>query len=175
MVTAEQVDFYRTNGYLIVEDVFPMERIEEARCVVDELVERSRLVTASDATYDIEPGHTPAKPMLRRIKSPDKQHPVLGSFIRSDAVLDILTASRGTGRPHPAGDGALDPETRRFLASAAVEGEILDAQTNALLAEGVDPRRRGAPAFDTWAEVNRAFAFWADRVCTRLEARAGVR
>jgi len=93
----------------------------------------------------------------------------------SDAVLDILTASRGTGRPHPAGDGALDPETRRFLEAAVIEGEVRDAQTNALLAEGIDRRRPGAPPLETWAEVDRAFAFWADRACGRLEARTGGR
>ena len=93
----------------------------------------------------------------------------------SDPVLDVLTASRGTGRPHPAGSGALDPETRRFLQSAAIEGEIRDAQTNVLLAEGVDRRRPDAPALETWAEVDRAFAFWADRVSARLEKRTGAR
>jgi len=93
----------------------------------------------------------------------------------SDPVLDILTASRGTGRPHPAGAGATDPETRRFLEVAVIEGEVRDAATNVLLAEGVDRRRRGAPPLDTWAEVDRALAFWADRVCTRLEARTGAR
>jgi len=93
----------------------------------------------------------------------------------SDPVIDVLTAPRGTGRRHRAGDGALDPETRRFLEGAVIEGEIRDAQTNALLAEGVDRRRRGAPVSRTWADVDRAFAFWADRMCSRLEARTGTR
>ena len=52
---------------------------------------------------------------------------------------------------------------------------IRDAATN-LLAAGVDRRRRqGAMPVDTWAEVARAMDFWADRVCSRLEARAGKR
>jgi Protein of unknown function (DUF3313) len=91
----------------------------------------------------------------------------------SDPVLDVLTASRGTGRPHPAGSGALDPETRRFLESAAIEGEIRDSQTNVLLAEGVDRRRREIPASETWAEVDRAFDFWAERMSAKLERRTG--
>src|SRR5882762_7774806 len=91
----------------------------------------------------------------------------------SDAVLDILTAKRGTGRPHPTGDGPLHPETRRFLVSAMIEGEIRDAQTNVLLAERVDRHRRDAPALETWAEVDRTFALWAERACARLEARTG--
>jgi Protein of unknown function (DUF3313) len=91
----------------------------------------------------------------------------------SDPVLDVLTAKRGTGRPHAAGDGPLHPETRRFLASAKIEGEIRDAQTNALLAERVDRHRRDAPPLETWAEVDRAFAVWAERACARLETRTG--
>jgi hypothetical protein len=90
-------------------------------------------------------------------------------------VLDILTAPQRTNRPHPAGAGALHAETRRFLVSAVIEGEIRDAQTNALLACGIDWRRGDAPPFETWAEVDRALGFWADRVCTRLEERTGGR
>jgi hypothetical protein len=92
----------------------------------------------------------------------------------SDPVLDVLTASRGTGRPHPAGSGALDPETRRFLESAAIEGEIRDSQTNVLLAEGVDRRRREIPASETWGQVDRAFDFWAERMSAKLEKRTGA-
>lgn len=92
----------------------------------------------------------------------------------SDPVLDVLTASHGTGRPHPAGSGALDPETRRFLESAAIEGEIRDSQTNVLLAEGVDRRRREIPASETWGQVDRAFDFWAERMSAKLERRTGA-
>jgi len=92
----------------------------------------------------------------------------------SDPVLDILTAKGGTGRPHSAGDGPLHPETRRFLVSARIEGEIRDAQTNALLAERVDRHRRDAPALETWADVDRTFAQWAERACPRLGVRTGA-
>ena len=93
----------------------------------------------------------------------------------ADPVLDILRTSRGSDRPHPAGDGPLDPETQRFLKAAVIEGEIRDAKTNALLAEGVDRRKEGAPAWETWVDVDHAFAFWAGRVCRRLEARTEAR
>jgi Protein of unknown function (DUF3313) len=93
----------------------------------------------------------------------------------SDPVLDVLTASRGSGRPHPAGAGALHPETRRFLESAAIEGDIRDSQTNTLLAEGVDRRRREIPASETWGEVDHAFTVWAERMSARLETRTGAR
>ena len=92
----------------------------------------------------------------------------------SDPILDVLRA-RGDGDV-TRGTGPLDPETRRFIESAQIEGEIRDALTNQLLAAGVDRRRReGALPIDTWADVDRALGFWAERVCSRLEARTGTR
>ena len=92
----------------------------------------------------------------------------------SDPVLDVLRAHAGSDATP--GTGPLDPETRRFIESAQIEGEIRDAHTDQLLAAGVDRRRReGAPPVDTWAEVDRALDFWADRVCARLESRTGKR
>jgi hypothetical protein len=92
----------------------------------------------------------------------------------ADPVLDVLAAPRGSGRPHPAGGGPLDANTRRFLESAVIEGDIRDAKTSVVLAAGVESRRPGAPPLRTWAEVDQAFAFWADRLSARLEA-AGAR
>ena len=96
----------------------------------------------------------------------------------SDPVLDVLTSTGEAAGAVPAGDGPLDPETRRFLEGAVIEGEIRDAATGELLAAGIDRRRRTGSlegVIDTWAQVDQAFAFWADRVCSRLEARAGRR
>src|SRR5262245_51382512 len=88
----------------------------------------------------------------------------------ADPVVDVLR-SRSGGEVTP-GSGPLDPETRRFMEHAKIEGEIRDASTDQLLAAGVDWRRReGGPPVDTWVEVDRALDFWADRVCARLEAR----
>jgi hypothetical protein len=92
----------------------------------------------------------------------------------SDPILDVLRA-RGDGDVTP-GSGPLHPETRRFIESAQIEGEIRDAGTDRLLAAGVDRRRReGALPIDTWADVDRALDFWAERVCARLEGRTGGR
>jgi hypothetical protein len=88
----------------------------------------------------------------------------------SDPVLDVVTVP--PGEKPATGSDPLDAETRRFLDSAVIEGELVDAETGLLLAQGVDgPRRSGAPPLDTWADIDRGLARWADRVCTRLEAR----
>lgn len=90
MLTTEQVDFYREQGYLAVPGVIAPERIAEAQRVTDELVERSRSVGASDDTFDVEPGHTADRPQLRRIKDPFTKHPVYEALARDEKVLDIL-------------------------------------------------------------------------------------
>jgi hypothetical protein len=92
----------------------------------------------------------------------------------TDAVLDVVTVPPGEEAP-PTGSGPLDAETRRLLGAAVIEGEMVDAETGELLAQGVDgPRRADAPPLDTWADIDRGFARWADRVCARLEARTNT-
>jgi Protein of unknown function (DUF3313) len=92
----------------------------------------------------------------------------------SDPILDVVTVPPADETP-PAGSNPLDPETRRFLDAAVIEGELVDAETGELVAQGVDgPRRADAPPLDTWADVDRGLARWADRVSARLEARTGT-
>lgn len=91
----------------------------------------------------------------------------------SDKGLDVLTATP-EGAP-AGGDAHVGAELMKFIDVAAIEGEIRDATTDELLAQGVDRRKPDAPHFTTWAELDRALAFWADRVCTRLEKRTGHR
>jgi len=93
----------------------------------------------------------------------------------SDSVLDVFTVPPGEETQLATGNEPLHPETRRFLGLAVIEGELVDAETGTLLAQGVDgPRRADAPPLDTWADVDRGFARWADRVCARLETRTGT-
>lgn len=91
----------------------------------------------------------------------------------SDPVLDVLTSTGETGPDRV--DGTLAPELRQFIDAASIEGEIRDAETDALLAQGLDRRRKDAPPIVTWAELDRALAFWVDRTCSRLETRTGRR
>lgn len=57
------------------------------------------------------------------------------------------------------------------MTHAQIEGEIRDALTDRLLAAGVDRRPEDAPPIATWADVERALTFWADRTFAHLEAR----
>jgi ectoine hydroxylase-related dioxygenase (phytanoyl-CoA dioxygenase family) len=90
MLSREQINFYNENGFLVVEDVFPMDMIEEARAVVVDFVEKSRAVTEHTDVYDLEPGHSPQAPRVRRLKNPVALHPIFNRMARSDALLDIV-------------------------------------------------------------------------------------
>ena len=46
MLTLDQIEYYRTHGYLGVENVLTPSELEEARRVVDEFVEKSREVSS---------------------------------------------------------------------------------------------------------------------------------
>ena len=91
----------------------------------------------------------------------------------ADPVLDVLTATGDDESRRLEGD--LPSEMRRFIESAAIEGEIRDAETNAILVQGIDRRRGNAPPIETWQQLDGALQSWIDRMCSRLEARTSQR
>jgi phytanoyl-CoA hydroxylase len=86
----DQITSYRENGFLAVEDVFTAAEMAEARAVVDELVEQSRAVAGHTDVYDLEPGHSAARPRVRRLKAPIATHPFFGRLARSEKLLDLV-------------------------------------------------------------------------------------
>ena len=97
MLSEQQVQSYRDDGYLAVPDVLSAAEVAELQRVTDELVEASRSVTAHTDVYDLEPGHSAAQPRVRRIKSPDRQHEVYARTLRHPAILDVVEQLIGPG------------------------------------------------------------------------------
>lgn len=91
MLTQEQVEFYQTQGYLIVENVLRADEVDTARAIVDDFVEASRLVTEQNRHFDLEPGHTAENPKVRRMSSPVTYHPFFDELMRDPRVLDMLS------------------------------------------------------------------------------------
>ena len=90
MLTQEQTDFYQINGYIVVENVISAKNIAELRKITDEFVDKSREVTEHTNVFDLEPGHTPESPQLRRIKNPVALHPIYDRILRHDYILDSV-------------------------------------------------------------------------------------
>ena len=59
---------YRRDGFVVVPDLLGPAALQELRAIIAELVAASAAVTEHTAVYDLEPGHTPAAPRVRRIK-----------------------------------------------------------------------------------------------------------
>ena len=90
MLPQDQVDFYHENGYLTVDKVFSDAEVADLQRVTDELVDKSRIVAEHTDLYDLEPGHSPEDPKVRRLKSPIDHHEVYANTIRHDGLLDIV-------------------------------------------------------------------------------------
>jgi ectoine hydroxylase-related dioxygenase (phytanoyl-CoA dioxygenase family) len=90
MLSDEQVRLYHEQGYILVEDVIEPALLERLRQATAEMIERSRTVTASDAVYDLDEGHSAASPRLTRIKSPHVNVPGFDEVMQAPKVKAVL-------------------------------------------------------------------------------------
>ncbi len=97
MLTSKKIDFYHENGYLGVEGVLSADEVAELRRVTEGFVQLSASVTDHTDVFDLEPGHTPESPKLRRLKDPVKQHEVYKKFLHHPRILDIVEQLIGPG------------------------------------------------------------------------------
>ena len=66
--------------------------------------------------FDLDDGHAPERPRVRRIKAPDRQHPAYAALMRSSTVLDVVADLIGPNirfdhaklNCKPAGGGAIE-------------------------------------------------------------------
>jgi ectoine hydroxylase len=90
VLTQAQREFYFENGYLLVERAIGEDWLVKLRAATEELIERSRKVTKSDAVFDLEPRHRPDAPRLRRVSNPVEQHPVFWEYCLNSSMPDIV-------------------------------------------------------------------------------------
>ena len=95
MLSREQVEFYREQGYLLVEDVIDAPLLERLRRATYESIERSRGISASDATYDLDEGHSAARPRLTRIKAPHQNVAGFDEVLHAPKVKAVLQTLLG--------------------------------------------------------------------------------
>src|SRR5262249_16969933 len=96
-LTREQIECYRVDGYLVIENVLRSDQIDEGRQILDEFLSRSRTVNVTNAISRLAPSPTAERPMVRRLKSPARLHPFFDNLIRADPILDLLVALIGQG------------------------------------------------------------------------------
>ena len=93
VLTQEQRESYFERGYASVESLISDEWLERLRAVTAGFIEKSRGVGGSDGDYDVAEGHGPNSPKIRRLKTPDRQHPVYWEFatgVIADVAADLV-------------------------------------------------------------------------------------
>jgi len=94
-LTDEQIAAYHRDGYVAVPGLIDRERVEALRRVTDAFVERSRGLTRSDAVFYLDPRHTAAAPLLRRIKNPADNDPLYRWLALESPIVDVVTELLG--------------------------------------------------------------------------------
>jgi ectoine hydroxylase len=89
VLTQAQRECYFETGYLLLPNTVPADWVARLRDAVAELVDRSRMLTKSNAEYDLEKGHTAESPLLRRIVNPSSGHQALWEYVSNAVVADI--------------------------------------------------------------------------------------
>ncbi|HEX4986432.1 MAG TPA: phytanoyl-CoA dioxygenase family protein [Burkholderiales bacterium] len=95
MITARDVESYRENGYLVVENVLDAAALSGIRQVIADLTAKAAGITSHNEIYDLEPTHTPQNPRVRRIKTPHKVDPLFLEVVKQPKMVAILQALLG--------------------------------------------------------------------------------
>jgi ectoine hydroxylase-related dioxygenase (phytanoyl-CoA dioxygenase family) len=90
VLSQAQRESYFAKGYLLVERIVPEDWLARLRAVTDEMVERSRHITESDAVWDLEDGHSAAAPRLRRLSSPNDHHETYWAYASQSNIADVV-------------------------------------------------------------------------------------
>lgn len=93
VLTQAQREFYFENGYIVVEELIDQATLDRLKAAMQMFVEKSRGEQRSGDIYDLAPGHTAERPMLRRLRRPDERHPAFWEFatgVIADVAADLV-------------------------------------------------------------------------------------
>jgi ectoine hydroxylase-related dioxygenase (phytanoyl-CoA dioxygenase family) len=97
-IPAAEIAAYHRLGYAKVENVLTEQEVRALQAVTDGFLEQSRATTTHTEIFDLEPGHTPEFPKLRRIKNPGLNHPLYMHMIHHPIIARVVEQFFGKGR-----------------------------------------------------------------------------
>jgi phytanoyl-CoA hydroxylase len=96
MLTSQQIETYRRDGYLVIPRLIEGEQLAELRALTDRIVAEARGVSANDDLYDLEASHSAALPRVRRLKPAIfKRYEFFRALTRDPKITSILTGLLG--------------------------------------------------------------------------------
>ncbi|UYN97407.1 MAG: phytanoyl-CoA dioxygenase family protein [Enhydrobacter sp.] len=167
MLTPDQIEAYRRDGYLVIPRLIEGEQLAQLRALTDRIVEEARGVAANDDLYDLEPSHSPALPRVRRLKPVIfRRYEFFRALTRDSRITSILSQligpnirlyggklnmkSAGYGSPvewHQ--DWAFYPHTNDDVLATGIYLDDCDLDNGPLL---VLPGTHHGPTYDHHAE-----------------------
>lgn len=91
MLTQEQKEFYRENGYLALEGILSPAELKVLHEIIDELVEKAQSLETPNSLCDFEPVKGPdGRKIIRRIFNPFEQAKCFEEIARHQNVLDAV-------------------------------------------------------------------------------------
>jgi ectoine hydroxylase-related dioxygenase (phytanoyl-CoA dioxygenase family) len=95
MLDPNDIEFYRENGYLMVEKAVTDAQLDRLREITYGLIDQSRPLTESDDRFDLDEGHGRNNPRLTRIKLPHRQDPYYWEVLKNSKMTEVLTSLLG--------------------------------------------------------------------------------
>ena len=167
MLSRQQIETYRRDGYLVVPRLVDGEQLAELRRLTDEIVASARDVTANDELYDLEPTHSRSLPRVRRLKPAIfKRFEFFHRLARDPRITAVVSQLLGPNVRQHGGklnmksaaygspvewhqDWAFYPHTNDDLLATGVYLDDCDANNGPLL---VIPGSHRGPTYDHHAE-----------------------
>jgi ectoine hydroxylase-related dioxygenase (phytanoyl-CoA dioxygenase family) len=91
MLTLQQIEAYRRDGYLVIPRLIVGAQLDELRALTDRIVAEARGVSVSDELYDLEPSHSASLPRVRRLKPAIfKRHAFFHALARDPKITSLV-------------------------------------------------------------------------------------
>jgi phytanoyl-CoA hydroxylase len=97
MLSTHDIEQYHDTGWLVVEGLLSPAELARTREVIASMLAEAGKVTEHTDVYDLEPGHRPEAPRVRRIKTPHKNHRYFNELARAPQLVSALQALLGEG------------------------------------------------------------------------------
>ena len=90
VLETEDVKRYERDGFIVLENLIDSSWIDRLRSAMNEFVDQSRSLTESNLLFDLETGHSPEHPRLRRLVSPADLHDTFWEFVSQSVLVDVV-------------------------------------------------------------------------------------
>ena len=95
MINKTQIEYYHKNGFLVIEDLIPKNKLQKLQYTTEEFVRKSSTKKNHDDIYDLSDDHSENNPKLRRLKNPHLIHEVYKNITIDDCILDVVESLIG--------------------------------------------------------------------------------